>query len=543
MNLILLYGNILSMTESDRVDACIIGSGAGGAVVAKELSEKGLSVVVLEAGKRFIAHKDFTVATLRDWERIGYKHGQKFKLPKIDKITASHNNLSRPTVVYGVGGGTLRYLAHLVRFLPDDFRIYSLDGVGADWPITYKDLVPYYRKVEWELGVSGKSGDPWFPMVDEYPNPPFALSYATKNFKKSFDKLGIKIWYRPGGRPTRPFDGRPACIYCGQCTFGCMINAKSSTLVTYIPKAEATGNAEICAECAVTQIKVDDKGRASSVIYFDKNDKEHELKAKVIIMSAGAVQSPRILLNSKSSLFPDGLANSSGMVGRNFMQHISISSSAVFHKRLDSFRGYGDAVSYDFAKTDNKNSFARGYYIALKNSTTGPARPAISIKGWGHYHKEYMRNSFGYTAGLSTGGEMLPDMRNSVLLDQDTVDYYGMPVPRITLELRENEKLMLKHMEMKLREIYSAARVKEILRMETSRPGGGSHNMGTCRMGENTETSIVNSFCQSHDVPNLFIVDASCFVTSGSSNPSLTIMAIAKRSAEYIIEEGKKGNL
>lgn len=321
-----------------------------------------------------------------------------------------------------------------------------------------------------------------------------------------------------------------------------MINAKSSTLVTYLPKAEATGNAEIRPECAVTRINTDSRGKASSVIYFDKNDKECELKAKVIIVSAGSIQSPRILLNSKSSSFSDGLANSSGLVGKYFMQHLSYGADAVFPDRLDSFRSYGGASTFDFAKTDRKNGFARGYYLAIKTLNRAPASLANRITGWGLHHKKYMRDNFGHIAGLSTSGEMLPDKRNAVELDPEKVDHYGMPVPRLTLETYENDKLILKAMETKLRELFAAANVKEIISMDY-RPGSDGHNLGTCRMGSNADSSVLNSYCQSHDIPNLFVVDGSCFVTSGTSNPALTIMAIAKRSAEYIVEEGKKGNL
>lgn len=530
------------MAKTEIVDVCIIGSGAGGAVVAKELSEKGFSVVVLEAGKRFKAIDDFTVATLKDLERVRHEHVQKFSSPKIDGLTLTNKNNFKPDLVYGVGGGTLRYLAYLIRLLPDDFRTFTLDGVGSDWPITYEDLVPYYRKVELEMGASGKNGDPWFPSVEKYPNPPFEFSYSTKVFKKSFDKMGIRLWYRTTGRLSRPYDGRPACVNCGQCLLGCMVNAKSSTLVTYVPKAEATGNAEIRPECAVARIKTDYRGKASSVMYFDKYDKEHELKAKVIVVSAGAIQSPRILLNSKSSSFPDGLANSSGLVGKYFMQHLAYSSTAVFPNRLDAFRGYGGASTFDFAKTDRRNTFARGYYIAVKGYRNMPAGLASSVAGWGLQHKDFMRNNFGYIAGLGTSGEMLADKRNAVELDPEKVDHYGMPLPRLTLETYENDKLILKAMETKLRDIYAAANVKDILSMDYW-PGSDAHNMGTCRMGNNAGSSVLNSFCQSHDIPNLFVVDGSCFVTSGTSNPSLTIMAIAKRSAEYIVEEGKKRNL
>jgi choline dehydrogenase-like flavoprotein len=530
------------MATINTTEVCIIGSGAGGSVVAKELGEQGISVVILEAGKKFNPIKDFTVSTSIDWERVRIEHLKKFRSPKMDTLTTGGNS-HKPQTVFGVGGGTLRYLAYYIRMLPDDFRIYSLDGVGADWPITYEELAPYYRKVEKDLGVSGKSGDPWFPPIEKYPCPAFDFSYTDQVLKKSFDKLGIKLWPIPVGRLSRPYDGRPACVKCGTCDFGCMIKAKCSANVTYIPKAESTGNVEVRPESIATQIKVDSKGRARSVIYFDKDDLEHELKAKIIVVSAGTIQSPRLLLNSKSSLFPDGLANSSGLVGKYFMQHLSVPSEALIPDRVDSFRGYGNAMSFDFAKTDKRNSFARGWYMKPKNVRSGPAAMAIRTPGWGSWHKSYMRKNFGNVVGITTVGEQMPDERNRVELDPDVVDHYGIPVPRIVMKYGDNDKLMLKAMEKKIQEIYSIANVTKILKMRRSIPGGNNHNMGTCRMGDDPDTSVVNSYCQSHDAKNLFVVDASCFVTSGTANPSLTIQAIAKRSSEHIIEEVKKGNL
>ena len=530
------------MAKLNKADVCIIGSGAGGGVVAKELSEQGISVVVLEAGKRFNPIKDYEFLTLSDWERAGTEHNTEFRAPKMGRITLGVKNTHAPTTVYGVGGGTLRYHGHCIRMLPSVFRTYTIDGVGMDWPITYEDLIPYYRKVELELGVSGQNGGPWFPNIEEYPNPPFEFSYSNKILKKSFDKLGIRLWPRPVARLSLPFDGRPACVNCGKCGYGCIRESKSSVDVTYISKAESTGKVEIRTESVTTRIKLDSKGRAKSVIYFDKNDVEHECEAKIIIVSAGSIQSPRLLLNSKSSLFPDGLANSSGLVGKNLMQHLWLSSYALLPDRVDSFRGFGGASSFDFARTDKRNSFVHGWSIAAKNYLKGPVKMAIDTHGWGAQHKDYMRKNLGCIAGLSTLGEQLPNDLNRVELDQSIVDHYGMPVPRITLGLSSNDKLMLEAMGKKLREIYSAAKATKILIKEYT-PGQGVHNMGTCRMGNKPTTSVVNSFCQCHDVRNLFVIDASVFVTNGTSNPSLTIQAIATRAAEYIIEESKSGNL
>jgi choline dehydrogenase-like flavoprotein len=421
------------MTKLDEVDVCIIGSGAGGGLAAKELGENGICVVVLEAGKRFNPLHDFCGATQRDWERALEDQRQIFRVPKMDRVTIASKDTHRPSVAYGVGGTTLRYLAYCPRLLPDDFSIRSHDGVGMDWPITYEELAPYYRKVEWELGVSGAGADPWFPDIEKYPNPPFEFSYTNKIVKRGCDKLGIRLWPVPVARNSRPFDGRPTCVQCGECEYGCMTGARGSVDVTYIPKAEATGKVQIRPECVVTRIETDANGKAKSVVYFDKNGMEYEQKAKIIIVSAGTVQTPRLLLNSKSSQHPDGLANSSGMVGRNWMQHISLFSAAVFPDRIDSYRGFfGGAISLDRAGTNKKNSFVRGWSLELNSGIRGPAQLALSVPGWGASHKKYLHRVFGHIAGIVTVGEQLPDERNRVELDPEVVDHYGMPVPRIT---------------------------------------------------------------------------------------------------------------
>jgi len=321
-----------------------------------------------------------------------------------------------------------------------------------------------------------------------------------------------------------------------------MIKAKSSADVTYIAQAESTGYVEIRPESVAIRIKVNSEGKAKSVIYIDRNGLEHEQEAEIIIVSTGAIQSPRLLLNSKSSLFPEGLANSSGLVGKYYMMHPYVKATAIISDRIDSFRGHGEAVSLDYVRTDKANSFVRGFQIKPKSHLIGPAGTAIDKPGWGLQHKEFMRKNFGHIVSISSIGEQLPDKRNRVELDPVVVDHYGMPVPRITLELSGNDKLIMEAMEKKTREIFSAAGASNI-EIENNRHFSPAHNMGTCRMGKDTKTSVLNSFCQSHDVKNLFVIDASCFVSCGASNPALTIQAIAGRSAAYIIEQGKKGNL
>lgn len=530
--------------STKKVDACIVGSGAGGGVVAKELGEQGTKVVVLEAGRRFEPLRDYTAAR-PDWESVERESWVQFTVPALAKFTSRKKFTYRPIEAHGVGGGTLAYLAYAVRMRPDDFQIKTVDGAGADWPITYEELAPYYRKVELELGVSGLAGDPWTPLVEPYPNPPFKYSYANKIVKRGCDKIGINLWPTPMARLSRPFGGRPMCVQCGLCDKGCMSGAKSSVDITYIQKAESTGNVVVKPQSVVTRIRIDAQGKAKSVIYFDRNGVEHEQKANVIIVSAGTFQSPRLLLNSKSKIFPDGLANSSGLVGKYFMTHFGFSSAAIFPDRIDSFRGfYGGATSQDLAKTSLTNSFARGWAHELSSGIRGPVEMTrYSPSSWGRELKDYMREYFGHVAGISALGEQLPDERNRIELDPEVKDEYGMPVPRIVYEWRHNERLMLPAMEKNIREIYDAAGATKILYMKPSKPGRSSHNMGTCRMGKDRKTAVLNPFCQSHDVPNLFVIDGSCFVTGGTANPSLTIQAIAARASDYIIEQGNKGNL
>ena len=523
---------------SNKVDVCVIGSGCGGSVVAKELAEKGLVVVVLEAGRRLNPLKDYTSAR-PDWELMDGVNRSLFSVPALLKRT-SGNQTGRPPKpfeVHGVGGGTLRYLAYVPRFRPDDFMVYTLDGVGADWPITYEDLVPYYRRVEVELGVSGLAGDPWTPNVEDYPNPPFPYSYANKIIKRGCDKLGLRLWPAPMARLSRYFDGRPHCIQCGQCVSGCMSGAKSSMDVTYIRKAELTDNAEVRPQCIATEIRVDSSGKAKGVVYFDKDGIEHELQARIVVVSAGSIQSPRLLLNSKSNAFPNGLGNSSGLIGKYFMQHLGVNATAIFSERIDSFRGFfGGATSQDYSQTNAKNSFARGWRHDLHSGISGPLDMLKGKRLWGKQLKDYMRRNFGHVAGVLVSGEQLPDERNSVLLDSEAKDEYGVPVPKIAFEWRENDKLMQVAMEKNLKDIMAAADALKIESIKTW-PGSSVHNLGTCRMGNDPKTSVLNSFCQSHDVSNLFVVDGSFFVTGGTANPSLTIHAIAVRASDYIVKQ------
>jgi choline dehydrogenase-like flavoprotein len=398
--------------------------------------------------------------------------------------------------------------------------------------------------VELELGVSGRAGDDWIPRVEYYPNPPFEYSYANKVIKRGCDKLGIRLWPAPVARLSRPYNGRPACVNCGTCDRGCISGAKSSMDITYIPKAEATGKAQIWPETMVTRIKMNARGKAESVLYFDKNGIENELKADIIIVSAGAIQSPRLLLNSKSKMYPDGLCNSSGLVGKYFMQHFGAGASGFFSERIDAYRGFqGGPISEDFPKNKAKHSFVRGFRLDLAGDC-GPVEAARRLPQlWGQQLKNTMRSDYGHVTRMSALGEQLPDERNYIELDPTEKDNYGMPVPRINIEWRDNEKEMFPYMEALIKDIYDAAGAIKTVDWRRDQPGGSAHNAGSCRMGNNSKKSVLNSYCQSHDIANLFVIDGSCFVSIGIANPTLTIQAIAVRASEYILEQARKGNL
>jgi choline dehydrogenase-like flavoprotein len=527
----------MAFRGKDTVDVVVIGCGAGGGVIAKELGEAGVSVVVLEAGKRFNPY-DYPTHQ-RDFEIQG-KRLFLAEDPRRDVYTWAGTARVHYERAKGVGGSTLHYLGVSPRFHESDFRVRSEDGVAEDWPISYADIEPYYTKVEHELGVSGPSGrdrnpfDP--PRSKPFPTPAHELNCASRAVKRGADKLGLHLVASPLAIPTVSWHGRPACMGAGVCGLGCKIGAKSSIDVTYVRKAEATLRVEIRPQSTAREVTLAPDGKARSVIYFDAQGNEHEIFARAIVVAGNAVETPRLLLMSKSRRFPEGLANSSGLVGKYFMEHLAVFMDAFFSDRLNAWRGSSaGGMLQDFYATDRGNDFARGWMVEVNNSAQWPVAVARRIEGWGSQHKSRMRQIFGHGVGLATVGEQLPDVRNQVTLDPAVKDKFGLPVPRLSNEPRENDQAMLKKIPMHLREILQAAGAVEISEAEY-RPGWSAHYIGTCRMGRDPKTSVVDPWCRTHDVPNLFIGDGSVFVTGAGVNPALTISALATRTAEGIVD-------
>jgi len=528
--------------KPDPVDVCVIGAGAAGAVVAKKLGEAGFRVVVLEAGPRFNPARDYPTRQ-HDFEVAGPALF-KPKDPRRDLYTWGGAQWFHFSRIKGVGGSTLVYTGISRRFHVSDFRVRSIDGVADDWPITYEDLAPYYDEVERELGVAGQAGAPGEAPRGPYPLPPFGFNCASKTIQRGAQKLGWVLWPSPLAINSVPYDGRPACVRCGATTVtGCPIGAKGTADVTYIRKAEATGRVEVRPLCTAREITVDAQGRARSVIYFDPDGEEQEQVARLVVLAANAVESPRLLLLSKSSLFPQGLANSSGLVGKYFTEHLAVFTNAVFEQRIDPWRGpHAGGMIEHFYETRPEHDFVRGWTFEVNNGWFWPYSTARKIPGWGQPHKDAMRRLFGRMVSIATVGEQLPNINNTVTLDPKVVDNYGVPVPRITNTLGDNDRAMIKAIKARVVELLEAAGAVEIGE-PTHKPGGSSHYLGTCRMGDDPQSSVVNRWCQSHDVPNLFVVDSSCFVTGGAANPCLTIQALAARSADYMIEQAKRGEL
>jgi choline dehydrogenase-like flavoprotein len=525
------------MTAEERsVDVVVVGSGAGGGVLAKELGESGLSVVVLEAGPRFDPSKDYPT------HRHDFEVTARDVFGTADPLRDRYTTTGAPFTysrVKGVGGSTLHYAGVSPRLHESDFFVHGRDGVATDWPIRYEDLEPYYTRVERELGVSGPDGDESNPFdpprSSRFPTPPHPFNLAGQTIKRGADKLGLHFVREPVAIPTLDWQGRRACVGAGTCMLGCQISAKSSIDVTYVSKAEATGRVEIRTGCMAREVTVSGDGKVRGVVYLDAKGVEQEVRARVIVLACNAVETPRLLLLSKSQLFPHGLANSSGLVGKYFTEHLAVYTRALFSDRVDPWRGIPTGgMIQDFYETNPQNDFARGFSLLLSSGQQWPLSVARSVGGWGKAHKKRMKESFAHIAALASVGEQLPDVGNEVRLDPFMKDSYGLPVPLLHTRLSENDRAMIRRIMTCQREILEAAGAREILE-QSCEAGTSSHYMGTCRMGRDPRSSVVDAWGRAHDVPNLFIADSSVLPTVGAVNPALTISALATRTAEAII--------
>ncbi|HKR87434.1 MAG TPA: GMC family oxidoreductase, partial [Phenylobacterium sp.] len=518
-------------------DVVIVGGGASAAAAAWSLADTRMRIVCLEQGD-WPQPGQFPT-TGRDWEVR--QHGEWNTSPHRRRGVADYpiNDDASPIKIInfnGVGGGTVLFGAHFPRFHPSDFRVRSLDGVADDWPIDYATLEPFYAENDRMMGVSGLAGDPAYPPKTPL-MPPLPLGRSGMTLAKGFNALDWHWWPSDSTIATREYEGRPACINLGLCTGGCAQGAKGSADVTYWPAAVRAG-VEVRTRSRVSHVECDKDGFATGVVYFDADGQEHFQPAELVIMACNGVGTPRILLNSTSGRFPTGLANSSGLVGRNLMFHPCAYIVGIFEEEQDGYRGpHNWFASQEFYETDVRRGFVRGYTLE-GNRGSGPVRTAVDalaagLAPLGEGHHEAFRRLFNRTTALLVIGEDLPEPHNRVTLDPVLKDANGIPAPKINYTLSENSWRMLEHGRDRAVEALRAAGAVDIAVQMPIEPSGW-HLMGTARMGLDPERSVVNAWGRAHDVKNLFIIDGSIFVTSAGVNPTPTIQALALYIADAI---------
>ena len=542
---------------SEEVDFVVIGSGAAGGILAKELGGHGFSVVVLEQGP-YLTESDFVHDEIKVlWEDLLTNHPK--LQPNTFRKTPADKAKEQRALVYGrlVGGTSVHFTANFWRLHEIDFiersKIGPIAGANlVDWPITYNDLEPYYTKVEWEIGISGLAGaSPFDPQRSKpYPMPPLPVKSSGVIFERAARQLGWHPFPAPMAILSQPREGRSACVNCGFClSFGCEVGAKSSSLATAIRMAERTGKVEIRPNSYVHRIELNERGRATGAVYFDAQRNAHLQKAKAVILSANGAETPRLLLMSANKQFPDGLANSSGVVGRNLMLNSAAVSLGVFDEPLNDYKGFAvSRVLHDFYELDKeKVGFYGGggldarFDITPINFAMGGLPPGTAR--WGKDFKSALHHNFTRTMEVFGHGTSLAVENNSFSLDPDLKDAWGLPALRMTYKDHPDDLKLAKWLGARSLELLDAAGAKQKWLFPIGESEFAVHLLGTCRMGNDPKTSVINIDHRTHDVENLFLCDGSSLVTSGRGQPTMTIEALAFRAADRITALAKKGDI
>ena len=521
-----------TFSKDDNSVVVIVGSGAGGGTLADELTRQGVDVVILEAGKHH-TQDDFEND---EWAMFA-------KISWLDKrISAGgwHHTETYPNlpawIVKGVGGSTMHWSGLALRFMEHEFKTRTTYGdvPGAnvlDWPISYEELAPYYEVAERKMGVAGTkaSGLPPMPPNNHY-----------KVIEAGARKIGYKEIVRPVAPNTRPNDGRPACQQIGYCMQGCKIGAKWSTLYSEIPRAMKTGHAELRPQSMVLRIEHDSSGKATGVLYADKDGNHHLQKARVVCVAGNSIESPRLLLNSASSQFPNGLANSSGQVGRNYMNHTTAAALTINPGPVYMYRGFDiAAVVSDEVANNTRRGFVGGYHLEGLALHLPFTAAFMKPGGWGREVSSALE-MYDHMSCVWVCGEDLAQEENSITLHPTEKDQHGLPIPIVTKTDHTNDAAMRRHGLAQWRKLSEAVGATRVIDMP---PYPASHNMGTNRMSAKARDGVVNKWGQTHDIKNLFVSDGSQFTSSGAANPTLTIVALAIRQAEYIAGAMKRREL
>ena len=565
---------------TEKTDVVIIGVGAAGGILAAELGKAGMKVIGLERGPRL------TTQDFNPHDELRYFQRQDLR-PNIKRqpVTWRPNKDARanpmPVLNNGnqAGGGTVHYGAVSWRMHEDDFRArsHTIDRYGAsaipadsslvDWPLSYADLEPFYDRAEYELGVSGKAGNLQGRKIDggnvfeaprrrEYPLPPLLQDQA----EILFDAAGRKLGYHPFSTPraiiSQPYQGRPGCTYCGFCqAFGCHVGAKSSILVTKLPEADATGNFKLLTGATCYRINSDNSGRVTGVSYWGPDGSDNAIEAELVIVTTFIYDNTRLLLLSKTEKFPNGLANSSGHLGKHVMAHMMANVFVGFDDRhLNVYMGpSAQKHTLDDFNADNFDhkdlGFIRGSQISIGtgNLQGGPIALTTTatppgVPRWGAAYRDFLATYFSRHAVMVAQTENLPYADQTIDLDPNVQDAWGLPAPRVTYDWRRpNERARVEFMQKKMEEIGRAMGAHQVWRAPVSPAGApGAHHEGGTRMGNDPKTSVVNRYGQSWDIPNLFVIGSSTFPSMSGFNPTLTIQALAYMSADAIANRYKK---
>ncbi len=555
-------------------DAVVVGSGASGGWVAKELCEQGLEVLMLEAGPPRVPTRDFTEHVWPYQVKFrGFGNDQALlKNQPIQRLCFACDEFSHQFFVNDhenpytfptdkpflwirgrqVGGRTFCWGRESYRYSDYEFKAASRDGYGEDWPISYRDIEPYYDKVERFIGVSG-SREGLEQMPDGQFLPPMNLSCGGALAREVIGKkFGWVVMPDRVANLTVAHNGRPACHYCDECQRGCYTASYFNSPSVTLPAAARTGRLTLVSDAVVSHVVMDGEGKARSVYFVDRTTHAHrEARARIVVLAASALESTRILLNSRSRNFPNGLGNSSGVLGHYLMDHFTLEGAGGYMPQFRSSKRQPRGTPSGFlipkyvntGKNLNKN-FLRGYRFDGDGSQELYAQ-ASGLAGFGPDWRRKVRTEIPYYFGMMVQGECLPRFDNYVALDPEKKDAWGIPVLHINASYGENERLMAKAMRHDMMEILDA------MKLANPRPpaeqlsvfGKNIHECGTARMGHDPKKSVVNGFGQLHDVKNVFVTDGAVFATQGCYEPTLTIMAISARAGDYIADEHRKGNL
>ena len=544
------------MTSDAGWDAVIVGAGAGGAAAAYGLCQRGMSVLLLDAGPRFDPAVDYPL-TESDWDSrdfpekpgstgaVTFAPGQ--ELIGDEPLLTSRSKGLGPLVtsgtrwmekyyhVRGIGGTTLHFTGESHRLHPDAMKMKSRFGVAADWPFDYAELEPFYLRAEELIGVAGPvtQGARW--RSRGFPLPPHPLSYAARTLGRGAAALGLDWQANSRAALSLPWHGRPPCNYCGACNDGCPRGDKGSADITFVAAALATGRCTVRPDTPVLRIETGKEDRVTAVSVGHADGSIERIATTHLILACGAVETPRLLLAS------DGLANESGEVGRNFMDTLEVIVGALHPDPQHARRGLpDDAICWDFNAPDAIPGVIGGcriYNASAEAELKGLAGFALrAVPGWGRAHAQSVRRWWGHSLHVGAVGERLPNPKSNVDLDPDRRDQFGIPLARISTRLEESDVARLRFMATKSRELLAASGAKDIFESYSSWDWfGATHVFGTCRMGADPAVSVVNADGRSHRWRNLWITDASVFPSSGGGEaPSLTIQALALRTAESI---------